>query len=186
MNTFGIRFFVLFSAFLFVLVLPTYTFAESRPFQASLTPDIAVHDRNVTIEGLALSIWGENPQKGVALGFVNGSTGESIGLSWSIVLNYADSYKGVHLALANYAKGNFLGWQGGFINYTENNFKGAQTGFVNYAKQFNGLQLGFINYAETAGSGVQIGLLNVIRENEWFSEFPNAVAPYMVFVNWRF
>ncbi len=51
--------------------------AEEHGFQASLTPDIAVHPKTDEINGLALSIWGENPQRGVALGIVNGSTGKS-------------------------------------------------------------------------------------------------------------
>jgi len=56
--------------------------ADESAFQASLTPDIAVHSKTTEISGLSLNIWGENPQHGVALGFVNGSTGESSGFSW--------------------------------------------------------------------------------------------------------
>lgn len=161
-------------------------FGESRPFQASLTPDMAIHDRDVTIEGLSLGIWSENPQKALALGFVNGSTGESKGFSWAFLLNYSDSYKGVHWAAVNYTKQDFLGWQSGFINYTERHIKGAQTGWVNYAGSFKGLQLGLFNFAETAEAGLQLGLINIIPENKWFTEFPEAVAPGMVFFNWRF
>ena len=50
--------------------------AGSKPLQLSLTPDIALFDRSETIEGLCLSIWGENPQTALALGIVNGSTAE--------------------------------------------------------------------------------------------------------------
>lgn len=135
------------------------------------------------IEGLTLSLWGENPQKALALGVVNGSTGQSAGFSWCLLLNYADSYKGVHWACVNYTQNDFLGWQSAFINYTDNPLKGVQTGWVNYARRFTGVQLGLVNFAET---GLQVGIVNVIRKNRWFSEFPDAAAPGMVLVNWRF
>ena len=158
----------------------------SEPIQLSLTPDIAIFNRTERIEGLALSIWGENPQTALALGIVNGSTGRSAGLSWSWILNYADDYKGVQWALVNYTKGDFLGWQAGFINYTEGSMKGFQWGAVNYAGSLTGLQLGFVNYAETAKTGLQIGLVNLIPSNQWFSGLPDELAPGMIFVNWRF
>ncbi len=158
----------------------------SQPIQLSLTPDIAIFDRTERIEGLCLSIWGENPQAALALGFVNGSTGQSAGLSWAFILNYADSYKGIQWAPINYVKGDFLGWQGGFVNYSEGIMKGLQSGVVNYAGRLTGLQFGFINYAATAETGVQIGLVNLIPQNEWFKGLPDELAPGMIFVNWRF
>ena len=158
----------------------------SEPIQLSLTPDIAVFSRTEQIEGLALSIWGENPQTALALGIVNGSTGRSAGLSWSWILNYADDYKGVQWALVNYVKGDFLGWQSGFVNYAGGSMMGFQGGVVNYAGRLTGLQLGLVNYAETAKTGVQIGLVNLIPANQWFSGLPDELAPGMVFVNWRF
>ncbi len=160
--------------------------AESHPFQASLTPDIALHDRDVIIEGLTLNIWGENQQRALSLGFINGSSMDSAGFSLGLILNYSDSYKGVHWACVNYTQKNFSGWQGGFVNYTNQYFKGFQSGFLNYARKMTGLQLGLMNFAETVDSGLQIGLLNVISENKWFSDFPYSVAPAMIFVNWRF
>ncbi len=145
-------------------------FAESKPFQASLTPDIAVEDKGTRIEGVALSIWGENEQKAFALGFVNGSTGDSAGVSLGL-LNYSESYTGAQLA---------------FVNYSTGAYTGLQLGTVNYATKLKGLQLGFVNYAETAESGVQIGFINLLPETtEWFSGFPDEVAPGMIFVNWR-
>lgn len=158
----------------------------SQPIQLSLTPEIALFDRSERIEGLALSIWGENPQTALALGFVNGSTGRSAGLSLSFILNYANDYKGVQWAAVNYTEGDFLGWQGGFVNYTDGTMKGLQSGFVNYAGNLTGLQFGFVNFAETAETGVQIGLVNLIPSNAWFSELPDELAPGMIFVNWRF
>lgn len=160
--------------------------AGSQPIQLSLTPEIAIFDRSERIEGLCLSIWGENPQSALALGLVNGSTGQSAGLSWSFILNYADNYKGIQWATINYTKGDLLGWQGGFVNYTEGRMKGLQTGIVNYAGKLTGLQLGLVNYAETAHTGVQIGLVNLLPQNEWFTDLPDGLAPGMIFVNWRF
>ena len=116
--------------------------AEIRPFNLSLTPDVAVCDRGDTIEGLTLSVWGENQQTSLALGIANGTTGQSAGLSWAYVLNYADDYKGIQWAPINYTKGGFLGWQNGFANYAAGTMKGLQTGAVNYAGTVTGLQLG--------------------------------------------
>ena len=133
--------------FMLILVITAnQAIAASSPIQLSLTPDIALHSKSTVIEGLSLSIWGENPQTAFALGLVNGSTGSSAGFSWGL-LNYSDSYKGVQWAAVNYTKAGLLGWQGGFINYTEGSVKGLQTGFVNYAGHLNGLQLGLVNYA---------------------------------------
>lgn len=160
--------------------------AGNAPLQLSLTPDIALFDRDERIEGVALSIWGENPQSALALGFVNGSTEQSAGLSWSFALNYADSYKGVQWAAVNYNEGDFLGWQAAFVNYTEGTMKGLQSGWVNYAGELTGLQFGFVNFAETAETGVQIGVVNLLPENAWFKDLPDGLAPGMIFVNWRF
>lgn len=158
----------------------------SEPIQLSLTPEIAIFDRSERIEGLALSIWGENPQSALALGFVNGSTGDSAGVSLAFILNYADDYKGVQWAAVNYTEGDFLGWQAGFVNYTGGLMKGLQSGWVNYAGKLTGLQFGLVNFAESAETGVQIGLVNLMPENEWFSDLPDELAPGMILVNWCF
>ena len=158
----------------------------SEPIQLSLTPDIALHGETVPIRGLSLNIWGQNPQEGLALGIVNGSTGSSAGISLALLLNYADSYAGLMMAPVNYVSGDFLGWQGGTVNYTEGSMRGLQTGLVNYAGKLTGLQFGFLNYAESAENGVQIGLVNIIPDNQWFTELPDALAPGMILVNWRF
>ncbi len=145
---------------------------DTQPFQASLTPDVAVHERSQRIEGLTLSVWGENPQSSLAIGFVNGSTGDSSGLSWGFIANYADNYVGLQL---------------GLVNYTKESMTGMQWGFLNYADTLSGLQLGFLNYAKSAESGVQVGFLNILSENqEWFANLPEEVAPGMIFVNWNF
>ena len=162
----------------------TGVMAETKSFQASLTPDIAIYSSDTQIKGVALSIWGENPQSAFALGFVNGSSGDSVGLSLGLA-NYAENYKGVQWSYVNCATGEFTGWQNGFLNYA-NSMTGLQSGAVNIAKKMTGLQLGTVNYAETVDSGVQIGFINIIPQNAWFSNFPDELAKGMVFVNWRF
>jgi len=130
--------------------------ADESAFQLSLTPDIAIHPRTTEISAFSLNVWGENPQHGVALGFVNGSTGDSSGLSWAIIANYDDSYTGVQL---------------GFVNYSKESFKGLQWGFVNYTEKLD---------------GVQLGLVNIVTDNGWFDQFPGKLAKGFPFFNWSF
>lgn len=144
--------------------------AEESAFQASLTPDLAIQARTTTIRGLSLSIWGENPQHGLALGFINGSTGDSSGLSLGFIANYSDSYTG-------------LTW--GLVNLSKEKFTGVQLGFVNVSNEHHGLQWGAINYAENL-RGIQIGFINVAKNNPWFTDFPNKLATGFPVVNWSF
>jgi hypothetical protein len=178
-----------------LLVLITLTFsvaglqAAEHGFQASLTPDIAVHPKTDQINGLALSIWGENPQHGVALGFVNGSTGDSKGFTWGL-FNYADSYTGVSWGLVNYSKVSFVGWQGGIwlplANVSMGKFTGFQDAWLfNYDQEFHGFQLALVNYTENL-HGVQLGFANIAMNNPWFKEFPDKLATGFPFVNWSF
>jgi len=166
------------------LVVTTGLKADGVAFQASLTPDIAIHPRTTEIDGLSLNIWGENPQHSLNLGFVNGSTGDSSGFSWGLV-NYADTYTGVAWAWINYSKVKFTGWQDGLINVSQGNFIGLQSGWINVAEEFHGLQLGLVNYSENL-NGVQVGFVNVARNNPWFTEFPDKLATGFPFVNWSF
>ena len=159
--------------------------AEDAAFQLSLTPDIAIYSKTTEIRGLSLNIWGENPQYGAALGFVNGSTGDSVGLSWAFIANYADTYTGVQWGLLNVSRSNFLGWQDGVLNYSQGTFTGLQSGWINIAQEFHGLQLGLLNYSENL-RGVQIGFVNVARNNPWFKEFPDKLATGFPIVNWSF
>jgi len=181
-------------ACLATVLVSTGAMAGTRAFNLSLTPDIAIYPRTDTIEGLTLSIWGENQQSGLALGIVNGSAGDSAGVSLGC-LNYGENYKGLQWGLVNYTKHNSAGFQGGFIfgflasgvNYVGGNMTGFYTAVFNYAGNLTGLELGLINYAENADSGVQIGLINIINQNKsWFGNMPSEVAPVMIFVNWRF
>jgi hypothetical protein len=181
--------------------------ADSRPMQLSLTPNFAIFDRTATIEGLTLGIWSENPQAALAIGIVNGSTGQSAGLSLGVVnyadtykgmsvgvLNYANNYKGVQGGLVNYTKKDLVGWQGGplfglllsVVNYTGGTMNGFQCGVVNYAGSLIGLQFGVVNYAAKVEGGVQIGVVNIIPQNPWFTGLPEELAPGMVLVNWHF
>jgi hypothetical protein len=158
--------------------------AEEAGFQLALTPDIAIHPKTTQINGVSLDIWGENPQHSFNLGFVNGSTGDSSGLSVSL-LNYDDSYTGVQWGFVNHSTRHFLGWEAGVVNYSEGYFKGFQCGLVNVGQEAHGLQLGLVNYTETL-NGVQIGLANIIRSNPWFDKFPDKLATGFPFLNWSF
>lgn len=158
--------------------------AGESVFQASLTPDIAIFSRTTQINGLAIDIWGENPQHSLNIGFVNGSTGDSQGLAWGLV-NYAQSYTGVAWGFVNFSRENFVGWQGGVINCSQGAFMGLQSGGVNVAQGFKGLQLGFVNYAEDL-KGVQLGFVNVALNNPWFTALPDKLATGFPIVNWSF
>jgi hypothetical protein len=160
--------------------------AAEQPFQASLTPDVALYPKNEPIAGLTLSLWGENPQHALALGLVNGTSGRSGGASLG-AMNYGDGYLGAQFSLVNYDKGDFLGWQAGAVNFAGGRCTGLQSGVVNYAGTLSGLQLGLVNIAERADGGLQLGAVNIIRESTaWFQEFPKALAPAMIVANWRF
>jgi len=162
---------------------------ESHPFQASLTPDIAIYPKTAEIRGLSLSIWGENPQQGVALGFVNGSTGDSAGFTWGLV----QLRRLLHWRLvgpSQLQQDQLVGWQGGIwlplVNVSKGKFIGFQDAwFFNYAQEFHGLQLGLVNYSENL-HGVQIGLANIAMNNPWFHEFPDKLATGFPIVNWSF
>jgi hypothetical protein len=159
-------------------------YAQNAPIQLSLTPDIAVQPRTTIIDGLSLNIWGENPQHGLTLGIVNGSTGDSAGFSWGIV-NYDDSYHGVQWGVVNVSKQEFVGWQRGLVNFDQGTFTGFQSGLVNVAEDARGFQLGFVNYAQRL-NGLQIGIVNAAMNNPWFNEFPDKLATAFPIVNWSF
>ena len=138
-------------------------------FQASLTPNIALHSRDTRIEGISLAVWGENPQSAFTLGFINGSTGKSSGFTWGIV-NYSETYTGVQL---------------GFLNTASDLFVGLQDGAVNITKEAHGVQLGMVNYTDTL-KGLQLGFVNIVTTSPWFKEFPDKLAKGFPFVNWSF
>jgi hypothetical protein len=158
---------------------------ESHGFQASLVPEIAIYPKTAEIHGLSLSIWGENPQQGVAIGIINGSTGDSAGFSWGLV-NYSESYTGVSFAWVNVNSTSFHGWHYGLVSVAQDEFMGLQSGLIfNYSKKMTGLQVGLVNYAEEL-HGVQVGLANIAINNEWFDKFPDQLAKGFPIVNWSF
>lgn len=164
--------------------------AETAGFQLSLVPDIAIQSRDTEIKGVSIGVWNENPGSQWQAGFVNGATGDSAGLQWFIflptILNYAENYTGAQLGFVNYASGEYVGLQWGAVNYA-NSLTGVQWGAVNIAKSVEGgFQWGFANYAETADNLFQLGFVNIIADNQWFSDFPGDLAQGMVFVNWSF
>ena len=146
-------------------------------FQASLTPDIAIHDRETEVSGVSIGLWNENPAPNFnwQIGLVNGATGKSKGVQGVFLLP----------SFYNYAE-NYAGGQVGFVNNTSGDFIGAQAGFVNITGALTGLQLGFVNYSKTAHSGLQIGFVNIISDNAWFKDLPGDLAKGMIFVNWKF
>ena len=160
------------------------TVYADTPIQLSLTPDIALYPRDTAVKGFSLNIWGENPQQSLTIGFVNGSTGDSAGLSWGLV-NYAESYTGVQLGWVNISTEHFVGLQDAYVNYAQGTFKGLQYGVVNISQDTTGLQLGLVNYAEKL-HGVQIGLVNVAMNNPVFTDFPDKLAPGFPILNWSF
>ena len=168
--------------------------AQVEAFQMSFTPKHALHDQETRIEGLTLSIWGENPQSALSIGLVNGSTGASQGLSFGLV-NYSERYAGAQWSFANFSGSDFAGWQGGplfgllgsVVNYCGGSLSGVQTGCVNLTGGMSGVQVGILNYAQEVKGGVQIGIVNLIgNTGGWFTDWPNEIAPGMVFVNWKF
>jgi len=154
------------------------------PIQLSLTPEIALYPRTTTVRGLSLNLWGENPQTSLTLGLVNGSTGDSGGLSIGIV-NYAETYRGLQWGAVNVSTENFLGWQHGFVNIAQGTFSGFQLGFLNVGENTTGFQLGALNYAQSL-HGLQIGFINVAMNNPAFAEFPDKLAPGFPILNWSF
>jgi len=154
------------------------------PIQLSLTPQIALYPEDTEVHGLSLNIWGANPQSSLHLGLVNGSSGNSSGLSYGLV-NYAESFTGVQFGWVNVSTGNFVGLQDGWVNISQGAFKGLQYGVVNVSKDVTGLQLGVFNYAEKL-SGIQIGVVNVARNNTWFKDFPDQLAVGFPILNWSF
>lgn len=158
---------------MFACFIATGAFAETKGFQLSLIPDVAIHSKTTHITGVSLNVWGENPQNALALGIINGSTGYSSGLSFGLLANYAENYSGAQLA-----------W---IANYSSITLSGLQLAVFNYAENLSGIQLGLINFAGSSDQGVQVGLINIMNQTKnWFSYFPNEVSPAMVFVNWRF
>ena len=161
-------------------------------FQMSLTPEIAIQDRDTDINGVSIGIWNENPSPKFQwqFGFVNGATGDSVGVQWWIFLptiyNYAENYTGAQVGWVNNTKGDFIGLQMAWIGNYAGNLTGAQLGAVNIMGGGSGFQWGVVNYASTADNLFQLGLVNIIADNAWFKDFPGDFAQGMIIANWSF
>lgn len=160
-----------------------YTQPEAG-LQLSLVPDVGLHSSDTFIRGFSLNLWGENRQRGVALGLVNGSAGESSGFSLG-ACNYAEFYEGFHCGIINVAGKKFKGFQLSAFNYAGGKSSGFQLGGINVASEFKGFQLAVINYSEEL-NGLQVGVLNIVTQNPWFGDFPARLAPGFPIVNWSF
>jgi hypothetical protein len=169
----------------FVLVLAGAAPAGEPAFQASLLPNCAIHPSTATIRGLTLSLWGHNEQRALALGVVNGTIGNSSGLSLG-ALNYGETYRGAQWGFVNVDSTEFRGWQLGLLNYCDGGVTGLQSGWINYAARLNAVQVGLLNVADRVDFGVQVGLVNIMMQNkQWFGGAPESLAPVMAIVNWR-
>ncbi len=167
-------------------LLVTHMAMADRPFQAALTPDIAIVPRGESVRGVALNIWGENEVSGLSFGFVNGHVGDSFGLSWSYIGTYAENYTGVIWGgFFAHTTGDVVGWQSGMVNISRGTMTGLQSGLVNWGNDVKGVQFGLVNYTNSL-QGVQIGLANIVRDNAWFTELPRELAQGFPFVNWSF
>jgi len=168
-----------------VLALTPCAYADG-PFQASLTPDIAILDKGATVEAFALNVWGDNEVHGLNLGLFNQQSGDSYGFTYSLLGGTVENYKGVIWGgFFTQATGDVVGWQAAMININQGTMTGLQSGLVNYSVDMTGLQLGFINYAKNL-NGVQIGLANIVESNPWFSDMPEKLAMGFPIVNWSF
>ena len=108
-----------FAVCLIASTITSSAFAAHKVFQASLTPNVAILDKSERIEGLTLSFWGNNPQNALALGIINGTSGESGGLSIGLA-NYGNIYRGIQIGAINSNK-EIEGLQIGVICYTKKN-----------------------------------------------------------------
>ncbi len=139
--------------------------AQEKPIQLSLFSPVQLVPEASAIAGVRLSL-------------IYGKNTHVTGLDWGLVSHCTSGMsKGVQFGLVGFVEADFMGWQNTVVNYTKGNFEGFQWGFVNYAGHANGFQLGFVNYAMTM-HGLQIGLVNIIKQGGQFPVFP--------IINWSF
>ena len=140
--------------------LPEGVSAQDKPVNLSLFTPLQIFSADKSIGYFRFNqIYGRNTTltSGLDLGLVNHLTaGESMGVQWGAV-NWVDAdLKGIQWSPA--------------VNYTKGNFTGFQWGFVNVTGHTKGLMIGFVNYSETM-HGLQIGLINVIMEGSNIYKF---------------
>ncbi|MEE9358684.1 MAG: hypothetical protein V3U62_10540, partial [Sedimenticolaceae bacterium] len=112
-----------------VFVLSSPLLAQDKPIQLSLLAPIQIFPEDNSISGVRLSlIYGRNASvTGLDWGLVNHTT---TGLS-----------KGVQFGFVGLVDSDFVGWQDNTVNVVKGNFEGFQSGFVNYANYAHGFQL---------------------------------------------
>jgi hypothetical protein len=149
-----------------LILIASPALAQPRSIQIALVTPVQIYPEDESISGVRLNlIYGRNVTvRGLDFGLINHTTG---GLS-----------KGEQLGVVGIVESDYLGWQHNYVvNYTKGDFEGFQWGFLNYAKHASGFQLGFFNYVESM-HGLQVGLINVIEKGGAFPVFP--------IVNWSF
>lgn len=152
-------------AFLTLVLFAQPVLAQQRPIQLSLFSPVQLVSE-------------ENAISGVRLSLLYGRNTHVTGLDWGLVSHSTSGMsKGVQFGLVGLIDADFTGFQGTSVNITKGNFEGFQWGFVNYAGHASGFQLGFVNYALSM-RGLQIGLVNIIKQGGQFPVFP--------IVNWSF
>jgi len=152
-------------AIVFIIFMSFPAVAQDRPIQLSLFAPVQLFPEDTHISGIRLSL-------------IYGRNVSVTGLDWGLV-NHTTTGKftGVQFGCVGLADSDFLGWQDNAINIVKGDFEGFQWGFVNYANYAHGIQLGFVNYA--AGmKGLQIGFVNIIKQGGAFPVFP--------IINWSF
>ena len=146
-------------------ISPSSPKLDYKPIQLSLFTPIQLVPEGDHIKGFRFNlVYGRNASvTGLDMGLVNHNTS---GLSM-----------GVQFGFVSLNEDDFMGWQNNVVNITRGNFEGFQSGFINYAQNVNGIQFGLVNYAGTM-TGLQIGLINIIKQGGAFPVFP--------IVNWSF
>ena len=147
------------------LLIPSLSYAQSKPINLALFDPIQIYPESTPISGLSINlIYGKNVSVS--------------GLDWGLVNAVGNGgFRGAQWGIANFAEGNSLGMQAGIVNLAEKDVQGFQYGWVNWATHVSGFQLGLVNYAGTM-SGLQIGIINIIKTGGQFPVFP--------IVNWSF
>ncbi len=146
-------------------VLPSLSFAQSKPINVALVTPIQIFPESNSIEGLRINL-------------IYGKNVSMVGLDWGLVNAVGTGgFTGVQFGIVNMCDGKAVGFQSSLVNLASSSVEGLQWGWVNSGTHVNGLQLGLVNYAGTM-KGLQIGIINIIKTGGQFPVFP--------IVNWSF
>ena len=150
---------------------------EVKYFQLSLWKNLQVYDKDSSIHGVRLAIYGANR--------------DVFGLDLGLAVDARRDLKGVQIGFISWARRDCVGWQQGFFAVVKREMTGVQTGFFNGAKKARGFQFGVFNMTTEATGfqlglinkatwlkGIQIGLLNIATEKD--------NLPILPIVNWNF